>query len=574
MLETIKSYLVSLGFAVDKSSYDMATKTIDGAGDNVAKFAGGAVKNFALAGTAIASFVVAANVGIAKFIGDLARADLENEKLARQMWTTKENAAAFNDTLKAMGATLEDLYLSPELMRNFETLRKEVNNMRPPPEFADQMRFIRSIQFEFTRLKLEATYALQWIGYYLVKYLGEPLTKAKAGLAGINDAIIKNMPVWTKDIARVLSWFVRMGETIFRAGKGTVRIFDEIGEKIPANIKLIGAAIAALGLIIASGPVGMFATALVGLILLLDDFYTYIDGGEAAFGPMWQKLLDLFDLVEGSETFEKFKSGFKDAMDSVSVGFDNAREGISAFYQDLVDKGAIDNLKETFSNTTSFIHTLLSGAKEWTKDLYKELKDQGVLTELKKSASDLFTSLTGLSAAWSGLLDEIIKSDEAKKALEGIGSISMSVLIGALETVSELLGAIAGYISWLSAALDGSIFKKAETSSNAAQKRLEESGANDMGFWGKMWKATTSMFSSYFTGDKFFQDVVRAGGGNIIKSLDPQYLYQAPPQNNSTSSVSLQQTNNIYGSDPQATADAAQDNMESMYMRSMRGVIR
>jgi hypothetical protein len=137
----------------------------------VEKFAGNSVKQFALAGSAVASFFVAANIGIAKYMQGLAKADLQNEMFARRMWMSKENAVAYKNTMSALGAELQDLYLSPELLQRYNELRKQAGQMAPPQEYSEQMKKIRDVTFEFQRLKLEATYAMQWIGYYLSKYL-------------------------------------------------------------------------------------------------------------------------------------------------------------------------------------------------------------------------------------------------------------------------------------------------------------------------------------------------------------------------------------------------------------------
>ena len=194
MIDVIKEYLVSLGMSVDKKSFDEANKTVDALEKGVKISAGSIAKSFTIASATIVTAMVTATVGIATFMSSLATADLESEKFARRMWLSKETAAELNYTLKAMGSTIEDLYLSPELMRNFQQLRATIKDMRPPPEFQSQMKTIRSIQYEFQRLKLESTYALQWIGFYLFKYLEGPIRNIKSGLGGINDSVTKSMP--------------------------------------------------------------------------------------------------------------------------------------------------------------------------------------------------------------------------------------------------------------------------------------------------------------------------------------------------------------------------------------------
>jgi hypothetical protein len=571
VLETIKSYLVSLGFKVDTGSYNEATKTMDNAEKSVAKFAGSATAKFAATGVAVATFAVTSTIAIAKFVGGLAQADLANEKLARQMWTSKDAAMSYNNTLKAMGVTLQDLYLSPELMRNFQALRQQANDMRAPDEYGSMMKEIRSIQYEFVRMKLEATYALQWIGYYFIKYMSGPIHDIKKTLSDINGTIIKTMPSWTKVIAQVMSWFARMGITTVRAIKDIIRVFDEIGRNIPKNIKLIGAAISALGLIISTGPIGMLTALFVTLILLLDDFYTYLDGGESQFGPFWAKLIAFFDkLNEAGGFIENLKNGFKDAFQEISKWIDIGIKGISDFYHDLEKNGAIDNFKKAFSNTFDSIKIILGEGKKWIQDLFSELDKQGVLTDLKKSFEDVILSASNLLKAVTDIIDKLLGLDGTQKSLDGIGNVLNNVIIVALKTINGLLESISGLTNIISSSLDGSIPLKIKQSGESATQRLAaQPNEDNQGFWGGLWQTTKEIF----TNSPNIGDKVRRLSGRIIGSQD--YLYpQSNTQNNNNSKTTLNQTNNIYGSDPSLTADQVKSKTESILMRNMQGVMQ
>lgn len=286
MIDVIKEYLVSLGFKVDTSSYDKAVGAMGKAEKSVSSFAGTAISQFAAAGVAVTTFVALANVGIAKFIGGLAYAELENQKFARKMWTTEENAKSLKTSLDAMGASLEDLYYSPELLQNFLKLRQQATEMGPPTEYKEQMKYIRSIGFEFQRLKLEATYAMQWIGYYIYKYLEAPIKQFKEIIKGANDTIEKNMPQWTKQIAQVVSWFGRMGVAAVKAGDSIIKLF----KSLPTEIKVAGGAMAGFFALLKMGPIGWIIGGLTALLVLLDDFYTYQAGGESALGTLWEDL--------------------------------------------------------------------------------------------------------------------------------------------------------------------------------------------------------------------------------------------------------------------------------------------
>lgn len=590
MMETIKSYLVSLGFSVDSNSYNQATKAIGSVEQGIAKFAGSAVTKFALATTAVASFVAASSIAIAKFVGDLAKADLENEKLARQLWMSKDAAAAYNNTLKAMGVTLQDLYLSPELMRDFQQLNREAKSLRPPTEFAEQMKMVRSIQFEFARMKLEATYALQWIGYYFVKYMEGPMKQIKQTLSEINGVIVKTMPSWTKIIAQVMSWFARMGIAAFRYFKDIARIFNDLGSAIPRNLKLIGAAVAALGVIISTGPFGIITATLLSLILLLDDFYTYLDGGESQFGSFWKKLEDFYNKLKGDGVIEDFKKKWSEAFESISEKIETAGKGIADFYEDLKKNGTIDNLKQGFRTTFKIIKEIFNDAKKWVQDLYAELSKQGVLTDLKNNFENVIGAVSKLFNNVTKLVDKLMGLDETKTTLSKIGNLLQDVIIVSLQTINNLLEAMTGYIETISSLTDGTFLDKTKQAGQSAAERLaQKPEIENQGFWESIWWTTqelTNKWKSQDFTDKFNRAlglVAEAisgkegqNGGSVLGPPAPGYIYPQNTQNNTNNNtnVSMNPTFNIYGSDPNATAGAAQNHMESMFIRNMSGVIR
>lgn len=535
MLETIKSYLVSLGFAVDNNSYNQATKAIDKAGESVAKFAGSAVTRFAVASAAVTSFVATAVVGLSKFISGLGEAQIKNEMLARQMWISEDNAMTFSSTLKALKANLNDLYLSPTLAAQFQALRKEADSLRPPDEYKNQMKLVQSVTFEFKRMRLEATYALQWIGYYFVKYMQGPIINIKVALAEINNIIIKTMPHWTKVVAQVMSWFAQMGITTVRAIKDIARVFDDIGKSIPHNLKLIGGAVAALGLIIETGPLGIMIAIFTAAILLLNDFYTYLDGGESAFGPFWKKLVDIYEKFKGFlPTIEEFKKKLTDVFNTAQDIFDGAKKKVIDFYTTLKDNGSLNSLKEAFTNISDIVSSLFETATGWIKQMFSEMEKQGALTDLWNNLKGVVSAVFDLIDAVTGAIKKFLDLDGTKSILKDIGDILSSVVVWALKSVNDLL-------------------------------RELISGLN----------VISKLFKGDFKGAlKSFSDMLT--GKNLPSSspMNPSYIYPSSNVNNNqkSSSVNMNPTFNIFGSDPKTTADAAQNNMDSMYMRSMRGV--
>ena len=106
MIETIKEYLVSLGFKTDNSSLNTAQAAMKKAESSADSFASSSVKNFAKAATAVVSFVATANIALGKYLVGLAQADLQTEMFARKMWMSKDAAKAYQSSIDALTTSI------------------------------------------------------------------------------------------------------------------------------------------------------------------------------------------------------------------------------------------------------------------------------------------------------------------------------------------------------------------------------------------------------------------------------------------------------------------------------------
>ena len=288
MTDTIKDYLVGLGFAVNQGQFNKMMGQLK-------KFEGGAesttaavTKGMLGGATAIIGFIAAVNKGIADMLIGLANADMETQKFARRMWMSYDAAKSLQGVLGAMGedmSSLGDIAMNAELRQKFFALRAQAESMTPGGDYKAEMEKIRGITFEFMRLKLNVTYITQWDGYYLMKYLDGPLKSIKTTFKDFNDKIQKNMPEISKKIAWFLSVFTRLGIALFGIFKG---VFDLIN-RLPTKVKTAGAAIAAVGLAMLN-PFTMTIAAIAAVLLLLDDYNTYQRGGKSLFEDTWKGL--------------------------------------------------------------------------------------------------------------------------------------------------------------------------------------------------------------------------------------------------------------------------------------------
>ena len=402
ILNVIREYLISLGYKVDTQGFEAAKSTMNEMGKVVDDFAGSSAFRFAAAGAAITGFVYTAGKALQQFTFGVANADLQNEMFARRMWMSKDAAGAYRNSLSALGVTLNDLYLSPELMDRFvelreqaltlgpptgfeesmKELREQALTLGPPTGFEESMKELRDITFEFQRFKLEATYAVKWVSYYLTRYLSGPLFGLKGGLREINDLIVDKMPVWTRRIAQVLSWFVRFGNAAYATGKGLGKMWDGLDESTKKLILLLAGLRTLLWTL--ALPFAPLILGLTALILLYDDFMTHEKGGKSAFPKLWEEVKRLKEEMEEDGSLTKFKENLE-GISSTTLDILNNLGGIIAKITGITDLGSVihgflDLVNRLLENTKSFLQTIAGSLKDirgWLEN-NPELQEEGV----------------------------------------------------------------------------------------------------------------------------------------------------------------------------------------------------
>jgi len=456
VLDTIKSYLISLGFHVNDSSVNSAKKAMGVIESSVDSFASSSVKNFAKASTAVVSFVATANIALGKYLVSLAQSDLQTEMFARRMWMSKDAAKAYQASIDALGVSVNDLYLSPELMDKYLELNRQARDMGvPAEEYSKQMQGVRDITFEFQRLKLEGTYTLQWVGYYLTKYLAGPLGDSRDWLRKINDEIQDNMPKWSKKIAEVASWAVRLGEAAWYIRDG---------------LKAAAGVFTALTLIkMASNPFGAFILGLTTLLLLVDDYRAFEDdksGKSSVFNDLWRSVDKFKKSLEDDGSIGKFKNGLMSIIEDVkefaakveeylgSEEFNNKLDGIieslKEFGEWLEKVGQSETFKKFIGDSKDIIEILWHGIENtwnWLVKLYNKLKDNGDFDKFGQLLGDAFTSVHDLMDAVGELINALGKG--------GLGGALSTGLISGFEKFMDVMRSIAGLVTIVAGGIKG-----------------------------------------------------------------------------------------------------------------------
>jgi enamine deaminase RidA (YjgF/YER057c/UK114 family) len=280
-------------------------------------------------------------------------------------------------------------------------------------------------------LKLEFTYASQWIGYYLIKYISKPMADFKKHIEDINKSIQVNMPSWTKKIAEVLSWFMRLGDTLWRVGEVFFNVLDRIGPKTIAII----ATFASVGKLIMSGPFGMFLALFGGILLVIEDFFTYMDGGKSAMADLWKQLGDQKTLLQ-----------FRDNIVNVTKSFGELLKNIVQLFVKIVSSKTVFDGVITFLDTINIlvngISTAITGISGELERLDK-LGFKGYVNEIPSRLNDYtLDNPMGLGGGYGSFKDApnyyITGSDPyatAKKIQENAGH-DMSGMLRNLQGVT------------------------------------------------------------------------------------------------------------------------------------------
>lgn len=315
----LKEYLVKVGFKDDINEYNQVKSKVNSLGSFI-KDKLQLPGSLYTAGGAFLGFLSSVNTYAAVMAHQVAEADKDVERLARRLWTSKENAYALQNALDAMGKSYEDIfYMTPEEFRQFKELKSLASDIKPPAELEGTLQKVRAIYQEVNKLKMIFGQARQWVVYYLGRMMGGDLDKILQKFRSLTEYIVKNLPQITEKIA---SFFYKA----YRLGKAGIELIVNITSGIKNFVESLdtGAkqALAVLTWLFAvltlkAGPVIAMFTAVYALFLLLDDFFTYKRGGKSYYAEQWEALTKAFSGKEGS-IFSRLTDDAKDLLSSVA----------------------------------------------------------------------------------------------------------------------------------------------------------------------------------------------------------------------------------------------------------------
>lgn len=344
MSNILEEYLVRIGAEVDKDAFAGAAKAINNLSGMLGKL-GSILKYGAIfAGLAKVTEAVIDNIKA------VASADLEYQKLAQSMWVTKDTAKTLSVVLKTMGAPQEDVAWVPELREQFFRLRQEMAELSTPADADGQLAWIREIGYDVQSLQLKLKMFKEWVVYYLIKELQPYIKEFQDFIRWLNDKFGKSLPTLARKVASVLASVVRVAMSLVKALKWVFEGIYNFIDALPSKTKALVAVFAVVGAAIMAGPFGLMMMAIGTALIMLEDFFGYLEGRESSetLKPLWKWLTDENNPLR--RLIEKLKEGIAFILEKLTELFEKV------FTEERQEK-----LKKTVANIAKGVAEIAEG---------------------------------------------------------------------------------------------------------------------------------------------------------------------------------------------------------------------
>lgn len=288
MSNILEEYLVRIGAEVDKDAFAGAAQAISKLSGMLGKL--GTILKYGGIFVGLAKVTEA----VIDNIKAVASADLEYQKLAQSMWVTKDTAKTLSVVLKTMGASQEDVAWVPELREQFFRLRQEMAELSTPADADGQLAWIREIGYDVQSLQLKLKMFKEWVVYYLIKELQPYIKEFQEFIRWLNDKFGKSLPALARKVASVLASVVRVAMSLVKALKWLFEGIYNFIDALPSKTKALVAVFAVVGAAIMAGPFGLMMMAIGTALIMLEDFFGYLEGRESSetLKPLWKWLTD------------------------------------------------------------------------------------------------------------------------------------------------------------------------------------------------------------------------------------------------------------------------------------------
>ena len=461
--EVMAEYLVRLSADVDTGSFNSAMTAINQLSSKLKQMKGIA------AAVALGGALTKIGTAAVGAIKDVARADMEFEKLGRRMWITKDNAKALSVAMKTMGCTEEDIAWVPELREQFFRLRNEMQELSTPQDAEDGLKFVRNIGYEIQSVQVKLKMLKEWVVYYLIKIIRPFMEEFREWVKWLSEKLKGRMPDIAKTIAKWLGNIVSLAATAMKVIRKIGESIYNFFEKMPESAKRWGAILAGVGAFVMASPLGKLLVVLGGALMLLEDFIYYCNGWNSskALAPVWQTILDFLE----SDTLKNIKETALELVGAVGDGLDWISGIIGEIVRNISEGIDWEGMFETWNTG---VGTLLDGVKDLYEELSKLFKDFAEWTGIK--------ALSSQKAFWKGVGEVISDSIKNLMKFAGvIGKVFKAVACALRGDFSGAFSAVKDAVSGIADIATNNIFSKIV--GGMASKMTDEERAEDGGVY-------------------------------------------------------------------------------------------
>lgn len=226
--DVISSYLVKLGYSVDTPGFQKFQGQLREASALVSGRGGEIAKSFLTWQTATVSAFAAMGTAALGLADKVAMADQEYRLFGMRMYMTGQQAKTLKIAMDALGQPLESIAWDPELRGRFNRLVEDQKRLQESfgPDFEMQMRKIRDIRFEFTRLSVTAQYFGMKVIEDFMHALGLGPDDLLVKLRKLDDWIITNLPFMSQQVAK---WLMPVWKDVKTVLSDTLDASEDLG---------------------------------------------------------------------------------------------------------------------------------------------------------------------------------------------------------------------------------------------------------------------------------------------------------------------------------------------------------
>lgn len=326
--QSLEEYLVSIGWKVDKASFNEALGSLSQFKDTSKILSMNAGQ---LLLKAASSFI---KIGwqVTKTIFDMstamAQTDITVERFARATASSERTARAYMRTMKALGqdaTSFEDLFLmTNEEYARFKDIFRLSKSLEAPQGLQDTLVSIRDIQHEINKFKIILQYAGDWFVYFLGEQLGVEIDDLKQGLKGINDYLEENIQPNTKKLAEfvapflriiieILTWLTKVEKKIMEVGSES-EVFETVGGLLDSIGNALSTIFELLNLILGlDGDLNSLATTFEIIGAVLDAISTIING-------IADTIKFIIALIKGENFVDALEKSYSNTAESFNRG--------------------------------------------------------------------------------------------------------------------------------------------------------------------------------------------------------------------------------------------------------------